>query len=75
MELYYQNETLYVEIVSEIAREDYEEIRRKVFHIIEDYGVERVVIQNNCSAFFNRRLLNMLKQDCNHKFNRHVLIK
>ena len=43
MDLYYQNETLYVDIMDALDTKDYNQMEAKIFRIIEDYGVSFVL--------------------------------
>lgn len=75
MDLYYQNETLYIEISNNLNEQDYIALRRRIFRIIDDYGVDRVVIKNHRSIFYNRHFLNQMKQDFYHNYSGDFLIK
>lgn len=75
MDLYYQNETLYIEISNDLKIEDYADFKTKIFRIIEDYGIDRIVIQNNKHIIHNRHLLNQMKQDFYQKYPGEFLIK
>ena len=75
MDLYYQNETLYVEILEDLDEQKYHYFRNKVFRIIEDYGVDRIVIQNHFRIYQNHHYLKQLKQDFMQKYHGDLLIR
>lgn len=75
MDLYYQNETLYIELSNNLNEQDYIALRRRIFRIIDDYGVDRVVIKNHRPIFYNRHFLNQIKQDFYHNYSGDFLIK
>ncbi len=63
MILYYQNETLYIEIETELKEKEYLNLKNRLFRIIEDYEVDRVVIADPKDGFYNWKILRELKQD------------
>lgn len=75
MDLYYLNETLYIELLNDLNLEEYEHLKARVFRIIEDYGVDRIVIKNHHKIFHNRRFLNQMKQDYMRKYPGDFFIK
>jgi len=75
MDLYYQNETLYIDISDELDTREYELLQRRIFRIIDDYGVDKVVIQNRRSHYHNRHFLKQMRQDFYEKYPGDFLIK
>jgi len=75
MEIYYQNETLYIEILSHLTESDYRRWKRKIFRIIEDYGVDKIVVQNHHEMFHNRHYLRQMKQDYYEKYSGELCIR
>jgi len=75
MELYYQNETLYIDITKDLDELGYKRLKNKIFRIIEDYGVDRIVIQNHREVFHNKHFLRQMKQDFYEKYPGDFLIK
>ena len=75
MDMYYQNETLYIEIAEGLTLEEYDLLKTKVFRVVKDYGVDRVVVQNDHHLFHNRFYLNQMKQDFSRNFGGDFLIK
>lgn len=75
MDLYYQNETLYVDIVDSLDTNDYSKIEAKIFRIIDDYGVERIVIKNHNQVFHNRQFLRQMKQNYTSRYTGEFLIR
>lgn len=75
MELYYQNETLFVDIETLLNLEDLEELRRRIFRIVEDYDVDHIIIHNKTHQMLNRRFLYQIKQEYTSKYCGRLYIK
>lgn len=75
MDMYYQNETLYIDIAYGLSLEEYHLLKARIFRVVEDYGVDRVVINNHHHIFHNRFYLNQMKQDFTKTFSGDFLIK
>ena len=57
MELYYQNETLYIDLNEDLDEFTYRKLKHKIFRIIEDYGVDRIVLHSKHQIFTNRHFV------------------
>lgn len=44
MDIYYKNETLYVDITNDITVDTMSALKRRLFHILDDYGTSKIVI-------------------------------
>ncbi len=75
MEIYYQNETLYVDIIYNLTDSDYRRWKKKIFRIIEDYGVDKIIIKNHHQMFHNRQYLRQMKQDYYEKYKGDLYIR
>lgn len=75
MELYYQNETLYIDINQGLTAKNYQRVKERIFKIITDYEVEKIVVQNSDSPRTNRHLLNQMRHEYRNKYNGDFLIK
>lgn len=75
MELYYQNETLYIDMHNELNHKNYETIKKRIFKIIDDYEVDRIVVQNYHRIFHNLFFLNQMKHDYKEHYQGDFLIK
>lgn len=75
MELYYINETLYIELLNDLDLEEYQDFKKRVFRILDDYGIERIVVKNHRKIFHNRHFLNQMKQDYLRKYSGDFFIK
>ncbi len=73
MELYYRNETLYVDVTKDINLETITSIERRLFRILDDYGINRVVI--SIRGFYDKHLLSAFKRKYYHKYSGNLLIK
>lgn len=73
MEVYYKNETLFVDVTNDITIDSMEILKRRVFHIIEDYGVDKIIISVYGKP--NKELLNDFKRNYYHKYKGYLVIK
>ncbi len=74
MQIYYQNTTLYIKIMNNLDELEYLKLKQKLFHIIEEYGVSRIVVQNYRQIFSNRYFIRQIKQDFQTNFQGDFLI-
>ncbi len=75
MDLYFQNDTLFIDILQDLDEVQYRRLKMKIFRIIEDYGVDKVIIENHHQIFHNRHLLRQIKQDFHDSYAGEFLIK
>ena len=75
MDLYYQNETLYSELLEDLDELKYNRFRSKIFRIVEDYGVDKIVIQNHFKIYQNNHFLKQMKQDFSRRYHGELLIR
>ncbi len=75
MNLYYQNETLYVDVETFLTREDIEFLKNKLFHIIENYDIDQIIINNKTKQLINRYYLNKIRQEYNNRYQGRMSIK
>jgi len=73
MDLYYKNETLYVDITNDINLDTISILKQRVFRILDDYGIDKIII--NVSGAYDKRMLNEFKKDYYHKYKGYLLIK
>ncbi len=75
MELYYQNETLFVEFESNLEMREYYRLKKKIFRIVEEYGVERIIIQSEGNFMKVQNFLREMKRDFYAKYSGDLLIR
>ncbi len=75
MDLYYINETLYIELLNDLDFRGYQDLKKRIFRILDDYGIERVVVKNHHKVFHNRHFLNQMKQDYIQKYSGDFYIR
>ena len=75
VELYYQNETLFVDIDTILDFEDMEGLKSKIFRIVDDYGVDQIVLKNNTHQLLNNYYLKKIKQEYRNKYQGRIYIK
>lgn len=73
MEVYYKNETLFVDVTSDITIETIALMERRIFRIIEDYGVDKIIITILGNS--NKDLLTRFKKNYYHHYKGFLLIK
>ena len=75
MDLYYINETLYIELLNDLDLREYQNLKRRIFRILDDYGIDRIVVKNHHKIFHNRHFLNQIKQDYMARYTGDFYIK
>lgn len=73
MEVYYKNETLFVDVTNDITIETIALMERRIFRIIDDYGVDKIVISLYGNS--NKELLTQFKKKYYHHYRGFLLIK
>lgn len=73
MELYYKNETLFVDVTNDITIDTMAILKRRVFQILDDYGIDKIVI--NISGSYDKKIINEFKKEYYHKYRGYLLIK
>ena len=73
MDLYYKNETLYVDITNDINLDTMSILKRRVFRILDDYGIDKIII--NINGVYDKKMLNEFKKEYYHKYKGYLLIK
>ena len=75
VELYYQNETLYVDIDTILDFNDIESLKSKIFRIVDDYGIDNIILKNNTHQLINNYYLKKIKQEYCNKYQGRIYIK
>ncbi len=75
MDLYYQNETLYIDLYNTLTDEEYFALKKRIFRITSDYDVDKVIVLNHRHFFHNRFYLQQMKQDFLREYQGEFLIK
>ncbi len=73
MEVYYKNETLFVDITNDITIETIALMERRIFGIIDDYGIDKIII--SVYGISNKDLLTQFKRNYYHNYKGFLLIK
>ncbi len=73
MNVYYKNETLFVDVANDITMDTISILERRVFKIIDDYGIDKIVISIYGDG--NKELLNAFKKNYYHQYKGFLLIK
>lgn len=75
MDLYYKNETLFVDINTILDSENVHRLKRRIFQIIDDYDIDHVVFQVLEGKQENRRVLQEIAREYQQKYVGDLLIK
>ncbi len=73
MDFYYQNETLYVDITNDINLDTISILQRRLFRILDDYGIDKIVI--SVLGFMDKELLTLFKKKYYARYKGYLLIK
>ena len=73
MDFYYQNETLYVDITNDINLDTISILQRRLFRILDDYGIDKIVI--SVLGFMDKELLTLFKRKYYERYKGYLLIK
>lgn len=73
MELYYKNETLFVDVVNDVNLDTIAMLKRRVFQILDDYGIDKIIIRFD--GLFDKQLVNDFKKEYHHKYKGYLVIK
>jgi hypothetical protein len=73
MDIYYRNEILFVDITNDLNLDMVEVLKRRIFRILDDYGIDKIVISVN--GFCDRKAINDFKKEYYHKYRGYLLIK
>ena len=73
MELYYKNETLFVEVNQDLDLDTMSILKRRVFQILDDYGIDKIII--NVGGSYDKDAMNAFKKEYYHKYRGYLLIK
>lgn len=75
MNLYYQNETLFIDINMMLDEENIRVLKRKIFRIVDDYEINHIILRN-CSANSEyKKIFQQMKKEYNQKHDGYFLIK
>ena len=75
MELYYKNEILFVQIHDNLDEQYVSFLKRKVFRILNDYGIGHVVFEVLGRKKENIQKLKVLEKEYYERFNGSLLIR
>ena len=75
MNLYYQNGTLYVDILTILDDEVLESLKTKLFGIIDDYGINNIILSNTNHTRINHKYLSSLRREYLNKYNGRIFIR
>ena len=73
MDLYYKNETLFVDITNDLDANMMSIIKRRIFQILDDYGIDKIIM--NVGGGYDKAVINAFKKEYYHKYRGFLLIK
>ncbi len=74
MNMVYDDDTLYITINEKVNEFLYNKLRKRVFTIISDYAIEKIVL-NLVSDDKNNLLVEEFINEFNNKYNANILVK
>lgn len=72
MNIYYTNETLYVNIDEILDEAGFIKLKKRLYRILEDYGIYNVIL--NISSKYDNKLLNNLLNESSKKYQANIKI-
>ena len=73
MDIYYKNETLYVDVTNDITLDTMSVLKRRLFRILDDYGIDKIVI--SVLGHADKNLLTDFKRFYYQNYRGYLLIK
>lgn len=73
MDLFYKNETLYVTVFHDVTLDTIAQLKRRIFGIIEDYGIDKIIL--SIEGAYDKELINQFKREYYHAYKGFLLIK
>ena len=74
MNMVYDDDTLYITINEKVNEFLYNKLRKRVFTIISDYAIEKIVL-NLVADDKNNLLVEEFINEFNNKYNANILVK
>ena len=75
MKFYYKNETLFVQVDTVLDEEFVNRLKRRVFHIIDDYEISHVVFELVSSVKENIPLLTPLEREYRQRYGGTIVFR
>ena len=75
MELYYQNETLFIDMLESIDDNNMNLMKKRLFTIIDDYGIDHIVVKTSASQKAEKEHLKQLEREYKSKYSGNLIIK
>jgi len=75
MELYYKNETLFVDVHETINETIANTMKKRIFNIIDDYDIDRIILKTSKTNASEKALLQNLEKEYKQKYNGNLIIK
>lgn len=75
MELYYKNETLFIYVNMILNEENYKIVKRRIFKIVDDYGIDHIVLTLNDHDLSSKKFFQKIKLEYSQRYRGHFLVK
>lgn len=75
MNLYYQNETLFIDINMDINEVNLKGLKRKIFRIVDDYDINHIILRSFPNNVEYKKMFQQIKKEYNQKYTGFFLIK
>ena len=74
MNMIYENETLYVGLTDDNEINMYEEIRDRIFDVLDIYKVDNIILDTRRYNNINKRKVHSIKRECTRKYGNYIKI-
>lgn len=75
MNLYYQNETLFIDVNMILDEENVKSLKQKIFRIVDDYDIDHIILKSSLYNLKYKKVFQQMKQEYNQKYHGSFFIK
>ena len=75
MNLYYKNETLFIDIDIALNEENIKCLKQRIFRIVDDYDIDHIILSSSLNNIKYKTVFQQIKLEYNQKYNGSFFIK
>ncbi len=75
MNLYYQNETLFIDVNGILDEEHMKYLKRKIFRIVDDYDINHIILRSYPNNLEYKKMFQQIKKEYNQKYTGYFVIR
>ena len=75
MEMIYTNNKLYINIADRINFSLIKKVKYRLFHIIDTYSINEIILSINCNEHYDSSLIYELINEYNRKYDGKLIVK